>query len=101
MLERGTAGPLPYLSGGKGPPLVYLAGLTPAAGVDSLSARSMALSALIPIRGRRVLFFNRRPGLPRGTTMAAVAAEHSRAIRALVPGPVDVMGVSTGGSIAQ
>jgi pimeloyl-ACP methyl ester carboxylesterase len=33
--------------------------------------------------------------------MAALAAEHADAIRGLGDGPVDVLGVSTGGSIAQ
>jgi pimeloyl-ACP methyl ester carboxylesterase len=33
--------------------------------------------------------------------MAELAAEHAEAIRALETGPVDVVGVSTGGSIAQ
>ena len=40
------------------------------------------------------------PGLPRGMTMAEMAAEHADAIREL-GAPVDVMGTSTGGSIAQ
>lgn len=102
MLERGTAGLLPYVAGGSGPPVVYLGGLTPAVGVDSLAARGMALGAMAPFQGRRrVVFFNRRPGLPRGTSMADVASEHADAIRTTFGEPVDVMGMSTGGSIAQ
>jgi pimeloyl-ACP methyl ester carboxylesterase len=50
---------------------------------------------------RRVLFVNRRSGLPRGMSMAELAAEHADAIRSLDVGPVDVAGLSTGGSIAQ
>jgi pimeloyl-ACP methyl ester carboxylesterase len=61
-----------------------------------------ARAALAPLaRNRRALFVNRRRGLPAGSTMAALAAEHADAIRALGRGPVDVLGVSTGGSIAQ
>lgn len=50
---------------------------------------------------RAVIYANRRPGLPRGMTIAEIAAEHAAAIKALDSGPVDVIGVSTGGSIAQ
>jgi pimeloyl-ACP methyl ester carboxylesterase len=52
-------------------------------------------------RSRRVVVFNRRPRLPPGMTMAELAAEHAEAIRQGLGGPVDVVGVSTGGSIAQ
>ncbi len=50
---------------------------------------------------RRVMFVNRRDGLPRGMSMADLAEEHAAAIRSLGGGPVDVAGISTGGSIAQ
>jgi pimeloyl-ACP methyl ester carboxylesterase len=50
-------------------------------------------------RARRVYFFNRRPNLPRGMTMRELAAEHADALKHL--SPVDVAGLSTGGSIAQ
>jgi pimeloyl-ACP methyl ester carboxylesterase len=101
-LEPGTAGQLPYLAVGHGRLLLYLAGLLPQAGVDTSLARMTARAALAPLaRNRRALFVNRRRGLPAGSTMAALAAEHADAIRALGRGPVDVLGVSTGGSIAQ
>jgi pimeloyl-ACP methyl ester carboxylesterase len=48
-----------------------------------------------------VIYTNRRPGLPEGMTFAEIASEHAAAIVALDRGPVDVLGVSTGGSIAQ
>ncbi len=50
---------------------------------------------------RRVIYTNRRKHLRRGMTMADLADEHADAIRALRAGPVDVAGISTGGSIAQ
>jgi len=99
-LRRGEIGRLPYLAAGTGPPLLYLSGLMPQAGVDGLGP--VAGGSIRPLaRGRRVLFLNRRRGLPRGMTMAGLAAEHADAIAAAFPGPVDVLGVSTGGSIAQ
>jgi pimeloyl-ACP methyl ester carboxylesterase len=101
-LQRGTAAQLPYLAGGTGRPLFYLAGLLPHAGVDTKLAQRTARAAIAPLaRGRRVFFVNRRTGLAEGTTMTALAAEHAEAIRSFDDGPVDVLGVSTGGSIAQ
>ena len=63
----------------------------------------MVGSMLAPFAARRaVAYVNRRPGLPRGMTMTEIAAEHAEAIHALGGGgPVDVAGISTGGSIAQ
>jgi pimeloyl-ACP methyl ester carboxylesterase len=49
----------------------------------------------------QVFYLNRRPGLPSGLTMPMVAGEHAEALQAAFGGPVDVLGVSTGGSIAQ
>jgi pimeloyl-ACP methyl ester carboxylesterase len=101
-LDPGRAGAIPYLAGGTGRPLLYLAGLLPQAGVETPLARRTARASVAPFASsRRVFFVNRRPGLPRGTTMATLAAEHAEAIRALGQGPVDVLGISTGGSIAQ
>jgi pimeloyl-ACP methyl ester carboxylesterase len=51
--------------------------------------------------GRRVVHVNRRPGLPRAMTMSELAAEHADGIRTTFGEPVDVIGLSTGGSIAQ
>ena len=48
-----------------------------------------------------MFYVNRRPGLPRGMTMAALAAEHAQALREAFDAPVDLLGASTGGSIAQ
>src|SRR5262249_1673258 len=55
-----------------------------------------------PLRDVRTVYYaNRRQGLPEGITIAELAAEHAVAIAALDAGPVDVVGISTGGSIAQ
>jgi pimeloyl-ACP methyl ester carboxylesterase len=76
-----------------------LAGLSPTTGVegDGLLRASLGPAAFA---GRRCVVFNRRPGLPRGMTMAELATEHADAIREGF-GAADVFGVSTGGSIAQ
>jgi pimeloyl-ACP methyl ester carboxylesterase len=96
--ERGTLGPLPYAALGDGPPLAVLAGLSPTTGFegDAMVRGTAGPFAALP---RRLILFNRRPGLP--GTMPEIAAEHAAALRALGAGPVDVAGTSTGGSIAQ
>jgi pimeloyl-ACP methyl ester carboxylesterase len=43
----------------------------------------------------------RKPGLPHGYTMKNMADDYATMIREEFGGPVDVIGVSTGGSIAQ
>ena len=103
-VERGASGPLPYVAMGSGPPLLFIGGLAPVAGVEwGTSERSMNRSTMLRpfARCRRVVYTNRRKQLPRGMTMADMATEHAEAIRALDRGPVDVAGMSTGGSIAQ
>jgi len=101
-LKLMTLGPLTVLVAGEGPPLLYLGGLLPVAGVDSSLARRTAEFSVKPFSDiRNMVFANRRAGLRRGITIGAIAAEHAEAIRALGGAPVDVIGVSTGGSIAQ
>jgi len=97
-----SLGNLPCLVAGSGPPLVLLAGLMPEAGISAGSLRRMLESSMRPwVQKREVFCINRRPGLPHGMTMAALAAEHARALREGFGEPVDVLGASTGGSIAQ
>src|SRR4051812_35935202 len=96
-------GRLPYFATGSGPPLAFFGGLAPETGVEADSTVKMSASMLKPfVRVRRVHFFNRRPDLPRGMTMADIGDEHAEALREGFDGqPVDVFGISTGGSIAQ
>ena len=99
---KATLGPLPALVGGSGPPLLYLGGLLPVAGVETRMARRTAAASMRPLSDIRTVYFtNRRQGLPQGITIGELAAEHAEAIAALEAGPVDVVGISTGGSIAQ
>jgi pimeloyl-ACP methyl ester carboxylesterase len=100
-VERGVDGSLPYAAVGKGVPVVVLAGLMPVTGVASDEVVRNALRPLLPLAGsRRLVVFNRRAGLPQGMSMAELAGEHADALRDGFAGPVDLVGMSTGGSIA-
>ena len=101
-VREGAIGQYPCLIAGDGPPLVMLAGLLPEAGVSPGPMRRTHEQALQPwTRGRRVFYVNRRVGLPTGLSMRALADEHAFALQDAFDEPVDVLGVSTGGSIAQ
>jgi glutathionyl-hydroquinone reductase len=95
-----SLGEFPCLIEGEGPPLVYLAGLLPKTGVESL--RRLHEASIAPYRARRsVHYLNRRRDMPAGMSMSQLAAEHAEAMRSGFDRPVDVIGMSTGGSIAQ
>jgi pimeloyl-ACP methyl ester carboxylesterase len=97
-----SLGELPCLAVGSGPPLVVLAGLVPQAGVGPGPLRGdHERTAKLFAHGHEVFYVNRRPGMPVGVTMAEIATEHAAAIREAFDGPVDLLGMSTGGSIAQ
>ncbi|HEX5876912.1 MAG TPA: alpha/beta fold hydrolase, partial [Actinomycetota bacterium] len=48
-----------------------------------------------------VYLINRKPGLQPGATMADLAGHYAHALERTFAGPVAIMGISTGGSIAQ
>lgn len=101
-IREGELGRYRCLVGGTGPRLVVFAGLAPDAGVAPGPMRRTHELSLSPwARDREVFYLNRRPGLPRGMSMAALAAEHAQALREAFAEPVDLLGMSTGGSIAQ
>ena len=92
-------GTFPCLVAGSGSPLLLLAGLAPEPGVAAGPLRRMHEAAMRPWAPEREVFYvNRRPGLPRGISMAALAAEHAQALRETFDEPVDLLGASTGGS---
>ena len=100
--ERSQIGLLPCASIGDGPPVLVIAGLSPTTGVhgDVLLRGTIApFEVLAP--EHRVTVVNRRPNLPRGISFAQIAREHADAIRGGLGGRADVIGISTGGSIAQ
>jgi pimeloyl-ACP methyl ester carboxylesterase len=100
--ERSSIGPLPGASFGSGPPVLMIAGLSPVTGVDGdLMLRGTAAPFERLAGTHRVTIVNRRPHLPHGISFAEIAAEHAQAIREGLGGRADVIGVSTGGSIAQ
>jgi pimeloyl-ACP methyl ester carboxylesterase len=101
-VERKTLGVLPSAAMGTGDPVLVIAGLSPVTGPGSNAMTRMTIGPLAALADRRrLVLVNRRAGLPRGMTMAAMAAEHAQAIREGLGAPVDVIGISTGGSIAQ
>ncbi|PXY36508.1 alpha/beta fold hydrolase [Prauserella flavalba] len=93
---------MPFLRLGSGRPLVFLPGITPHHRQPSGSEARFQLRQLRPLaEGRQVWWVNRRPGLAQHVTMAGLAADYAGAVHHLrFTGPVDVVGVSTGGSIA-
>ena len=101
-IERGEIGAIPYAAVGAGPAVVVSAGLWPATGVVG---DRFVRGVLAPVRRlavqRRLIVVNRRAGLPANLTMSDLAAEYADSIRAHLDGPVDLVGTSTGGSIAQ
>ena len=91
---------LPFFRVGTGRPLVVLPGL----GAPHEVPRGFERAAEAgPLRAfalsREVWWIGRRSGLPRTTTMADLAADTAQALAGF-GGPVDVVGISTGGSVA-
>lgn len=93
---------IPYAALGSGPLLVICSGLWPVTGV---AGDGFVRGAIAPVRElaarRRLVVLNRRADLAAGLTIADLAAEYASAITAHLDAPVDFIGTSTGGSIAQ
>ncbi|GAB3268641.1 hypothetical protein GCM10027449_02130 [Sinomonas notoginsengisoli] len=91
---------MPWFRIGAGPPLVVLPGLTPRHAVPGGPAFLAEARPLGPLaRRREVWWVNRRAGLAPETTMADIAADYAERLPNL-GGPVDVLGISTGASVA-
>ena len=94
-------GGMPFLSVGSGPPLVFLAGITANHAPPTVSDRHfLARQLMLFAASRRVWWVNRRPGLDPDATMADIATDYARAMLLRFDEPVDVIGHSTGGSVA-
>ncbi|MBM3940264.1 MAG: alpha/beta fold hydrolase [SAR202 cluster bacterium] len=96
-------GGLPFNRLGNGPePLVVFRGLLPEhKPLSGVTARAM-LSPFRPLARRYTVYVvTRRPGLPAGCTLADMADDYADMVRDEFGGPVRVIGISTGGSIAQ
>lgn len=88
-----------YRAIGEGPPVVFLVPLN--VRLSTGLGRLYETRFLEPLTRRfTVHWLARRPGAPMGTTMADFASQAAEAIRAGFDGPVDVLGASTGGSLA-
>jgi len=95
-------GGLPYLAVGQGPPLVVLSGFSAEHVNPTGAARRFSLRPLLPLaRQFTVYLVNRKPGLPRDSTMRDLAGHYAHALEWAFTGPVAVAGISTGGAIAQ
>lgn len=94
-------GGLPFNAIGSGPPVLVLQGLTFA---NRALGRFETGFGLAPFRElaqrRRVYVVNRRPGLTRDASLSEMAADYAAVIEADFDLPVDVVGLSSGGTIA-
>lgn len=97
VLEHG----MPYLAFGSGPALVFLRWFTPDHANPRGWLRSSEIKTMAPLaRHFRVYAVNRAPGMAVGTSMADIARAHAEALDAEFGAPVDVLGISSGGSVA-
>lgn len=103
-LARRTAtlpGGMPTLKFGTGSPLIVLPGLSPTHAPPVGMARQFETAPLMPFaRQHRVWWIGRREGLAQNASMADIARDYADALRSEFPGPVDILGISTGGSVA-
>lgn len=95
-------GGLPYLAVGDGPPLVVFPASAPSHANPIGFQRRLAARFLAPLAdGFTVYNVNRKVGLRPDATMADIAEDYAVALDATFGSPVNVLGISTGGSIAQ
>lgn len=101
-VEAGTLeGGLSYIAIGEGPPLVLLRGAMPLNENPTGLSRWAELRSIKPFAQHfRVYAVSHKPGPRSGSTMSDLAAPFAPAFQAKFGGPVNVMGWSTGGSLA-
>jgi pimeloyl-ACP methyl ester carboxylesterase len=99
--EGHTEGGLPFLSFGEGPPLVVFPGLGMTNANPSGIQRWVEMRLLAPpARAFTVRRLSRRVGVASGTTMEDLANDYAGVLDEEFGEPVDVLGMSTGSSIA-
>jgi pimeloyl-ACP methyl ester carboxylesterase len=96
MREDTLPGGLPFATTGSGEPLAVFPGMSR----DSELRGAQAYQPLARVTGRTVTVVGRPRGLRRGITMRELAGLHAEALRGHFGGPVDLMGISTGGAVA-
>lgn len=101
-IDSGVLPPgLAYLRTGTGPPLVVLPGLSAHHEVPTGRSRRFELAQFGALpRHREVWWVNRRRGLSPAVSMADLADDYADVLDSLFGRPVDVLGSSTGGSVA-
>jgi pimeloyl-ACP methyl ester carboxylesterase len=102
MREGILRGGLHYLTEGSGPPLVIFSTVTPSPYNPRGLARLGVRRFIRPLTQHFTVYvIGRRPHLPLGATMADLAADYANALtEAFNEKAVNVLGFSTGGSIA-
>lgn len=91
----------PHLRLGTGAPLVVLPGLSGRLGSPAALRRWLRRQEIADLSGTRSVWsIDRRSGLEPGISIADLATEYAETIRDLFDVPVDIVGISTGGSIA-
>lgn len=86
---------------GSGPPLVFLPGLAPENCLPVGSMRNGEIGTMSRYAHRFTVHWVGRPvGVPVGTTFAEMTAAIAEHLRQAFDGPVDLLGMSTGGSFA-
>ncbi len=92
---------MPYLAFGAGPPLLVLRGFMTVHANPVGLQRRFEIRLLAPFaRHFRVYAIGRAPGMSPDASMADIARQHAEAIRAEFGTAVDVLGISSGGSVA-
>jgi pimeloyl-ACP methyl ester carboxylesterase len=95
-------GSLSALVTGTGPPLALLPGLSPENGIPVGPMRTPETQLMSAFAHRFTVYWVARPtGLGADTTLADIADQVAAGIEAELVAPVAVLGISTGGSIAQ
>jgi pimeloyl-ACP methyl ester carboxylesterase len=101
ITEGTLPGGIPYFRLGAGPRLIVLRGFTTTHDNPKGLQRTFEVKMLAPLaRHFDVYALNRAPGLQPGTTMEEIAAQHAAAFAEAFGEPVDLLGISSGGSIA-
>lgn len=96
-----TESALPHFSAGSGAPLVVLPGLSGRTGTPTRLKEWMQRTEIADFIGDRTVFsIDRRYDLEPGISIADLAAEYARTVASLFDEPVDILGISTGGTIA-
>ncbi|MCU1414903.1 MAG: hydrolase [Microbacteriaceae bacterium] len=101
LYEVMTTKRLPHFHEGSGAPLVVVPGLSGRRGTPARLRQWMLHQEVADFVGDRAVWsIDRRHDLEPGISIAEIAAEYAQTIDTLFDEPVDIMGISTGGSIS-